>query len=275
MKQKYIFATDVDGTMLMDNGLVHPFTLNSFKQSKENGHINVIATGRCVVRTLPLLEKNPYIDYFVCNNGAVVYDVNKKECVVVHGVNPRHYIKIIEFARKHNVVFKLHTDKEWIGDVGIEDSKPTILTPELDKNIQDHIKNNPDDRKLFNYQIPTQISINASADFCAQHIQEFIDWFSDDSSVYLTNSIYIDVNPKNKSKWTGLLEIAKLNNVNSNNIVTFGDSGNDLEMLLEAKENGYALANSKAELIKHIKPKIGSNNTDAIGKTILTYINKK
>lgn len=272
MERKYIFATDVDGTMLMDNGQVHPTTLNAFKEAYEKGHIVVIATGRCVVRTKPLLKKMPYANYFICNNGAVVYDVKQDKEIYVKGVNPHHYIKVLDFARKHNFNFKLHTNSDWIGDVGIEDTKPTILTQELDQKIRQHILNFPNDNKLFNGQTPTQLSINGSADVCKQYINDFKKWFEEDSSVFLTNSIYIDINPKNSSKWSGLVELAKYLDIDEKQIVTFGDSGNDLEMLLGAKENGFPLANSKEDLIAHIKPKIDSNNTDAIGLKIYEYI---
>jgi len=107
---KYIFATDVDGTLLNDQGEVHPDTIKAFKQAQEQGSYTVIATGRAVVRTKPLLNKIPYVDFFVCNNGSVVYDVKKDQMIYLAGVNPNHYPTILDFARQHHVTFKLHTD---------------------------------------------------------------------------------------------------------------------------------------------------------------------
>lgn len=272
--KKYIFATDVDGTMLMDNGEVHPKTLAAFKRAKEEGHIVVIATGRAISRTDYLREKMPYVNYFVCNNGAIVYDVDQKESFILHGVNPNHYPTIHDFAIRHKIPFKIHTDKDWIGYRENDKEQPTELTKELDSKIREHIKNNPNDMKLFNGQTITQLSIFSSADFCATHFPEFKKMFSHDSSVYLTNSIYIDVNPKERSKWTGLVELADKLNIPQSNIVTFGDSGNDYEMIIGAGENGYAMENSHKDLVKKIKPRIGSNNTGAIGNKIIEYLEK-
>ena len=273
--KKYIFATDVDGTMLMDNGQVHPETLEAFKQAMEEGHIVVIATGRAVVRTSSLKEKMPYVNYFVCNNGAVVYDVQNKKELILHGVNPQHYITIHDFALANNVPFKLHTNKDWIGYQESENDKPTVLTKELDDKIRKHILEFPNDDKLFNGQTITQLSIFGTAEFCANHFLEFKEKFSYDSSVYLTNSLYIDVNPQNVSKWTGLVELGKKLGIPKENIVTFGDSGNDYEMLFEAGDNGYAMANSHKDLVEKIKPRIGSNNSGAIGQKIKEYLLKK
>ena len=273
--KKYIFATDVDGTMLMDNKEVHPETLFAFKRAKEEGHIVVIATGRSVVRTSSLKNKMPYVNYFVCNNGAVVYDVDKEEILILHGIEPKYYIDIFNYARKYNLVFKLHTDQDWIGDKENENENPTPLTKELDANIKKHIIAHPNDNKLFNGQTITQLSVHSQDDFCIKHFNEFKDMFSQNLSVYLTNSHYLDLNPKNRSKWEGLKELARALNISQNNIVTFGDSGNDYEMILGAGENGYAMANSHKDLTDKIKPKIGTNNTNAIGLKILEYLDKK
>lgn len=272
---KYIFATDVDGTLLNDQGEVHPDTIKAFKQAQEQGSYTVIATGRAVVRTKPLLNKIPYVDFFVCNNGSVVYDVKNDQMIYLAGVNPNHYPTILDFARQHHVTFKLHTDLDWIGDAENQNEKPTPLTSELDQNIRSFIKSYPQSKTLFNGQTPTQLSINASEEFCKKYFPQFQEWFGKDSSVYLTNSIYLDVNPKDKSKWTGLIELGKILNIDDQHIVTFGDSYNDLEMLLNAKDNGYPLANSKIELLEHIPAKIGSNNTNAIAKKILEYLQKE
>lgn len=273
-KNKYIFATDVDGTVLMDNGQVHPETLAAFKLAQEKQHITVIATGRSIIRTKSLLTKIPYIDYFICNNGALIHDVKNNQSIYVKGVNPYYYPKVVDFARKYNLIFKLHTDQDWIGDVGTESDLPTILTPEMDHKIREYIKANPESEKLYNGHIPTQLSVNGPEEFCKKHLNSFVEWFGKDASVFLTNSVFLDVNPKNTSKWTGLLQLANYLNLRSDHIVTFGDSLNDLEMLQGAGDNGYPLANSKLELTEIIPAKIGSNNTNAIGLKILEYLAK-
>ncbi len=273
--KKYIFATDVDGTMLMDNGKVHPETLEAFKKAKELGHIVVIATGRAVKRTKLLLEIMPYVNYFVCNNGAVVHDVEKDDSFIVHGINPKYYSRVYDFAKENNAIFKLHTNKDWIGFAENDKDNPTPLTPELDKKIREHIRKNPNDEKLFNGQIITALAIYSTNEFCLKYFPFFKKEFGIENSVFLTNGVYLDVNPKNRSKWQGLLDLAKKLNISENNIVTFGDSGNDIEMIVNAGKNGFALENSQKDLLEVASQVIGSNNTNAIGKKILEYIEQK
>lgn len=277
---KYIFATDVDGTLLMDNGEIHPETYNAFKKASTMGHIIVIATGRALIRTIPLLKKLPYTNYLICNNGSLIYDVKNKKEIYINTVNPQHYIRIMNFVNEHkneNVAFKLHTNKDWIGTIGSCDviDKPTILNDKLDLQIRNFIKSNNYTKEILPNQLPTQMSINANEEFCNKYYKDFKNWFNHDSNVFLTNSIFLDVNPKNTSKWTSLVKLSKIIGVNTRNIITFGDSGNDLEMLIKAKENGWALGNSKPDLLKYLKPKINTNNTNAIGCVILNYLDKK
>ena len=275
MKKRYIFATDVDGTLLMDNHEVHPETLEALKRAKEEGHVIVIATGRAVVGTSDIQKKMPYASYLVCNNGAIVYDVENKDAFILHAVNPQHYPIVVDFAREYNLTFKMHTNVDYVGWENRDGRPMTVLTDELDNKIREHIKNNPKDKKLFNGQTITQLSIFApESDFCAKFYPKFQKMFSHDSSIFLTNSVFLDVNPHGTSKWTGLLELAKKLNIPSNQIITFGDSGNDYEMLKGAGEHGYAMANSHKDLVEKIKPRIDSNNTGAIGQKINEYLNK-
>lgn len=269
----YIFATDVDGTLLMDDGNIHPITLDAFKRAYENGHMTVIATGRAVSGAINLLKKIPYINYLVCNNGAAIYDVKKDSALSIHHVNPNHYPIVIDFAKENNIGFKLHTNKNVYG---WGDGKPTPITEEFDSNIRQHIKKYPNDVNLFNGEIITQLAIfEPFSDFCKKNLNKFKELFGKDSSIFLTNSFFIDVNPKNTSKWSGLLELANLLNIDHKKIVTFGDSGNDYEMLMGAGENGYAMGNSHEDLVEKIKPKIGDNNSGAIGLKINEYLDEK
>ena len=256
----------------MDNNEVHPHTRAACQAARAQGHVVVIATGRALVRARPLLAKLADVDYLVCNNGALVYDLQRQRPLHLEGVNPLHYLSIVDFARQHRLSFKLHTDQDWIGDVGIEDQQPTPLTPALDQQIRAHIYKHPGARQLFNGQTPTQLSIHGSKQFCQAQLARFRAWFGADSNVVIANDVYLDVNPRHTSKWSGLMVLARQLAIPADQIVTFGDSTNDLEMLVGAGVHGYALANSKAALAAVVPPRIGDNNSAAIGETIFRYL---
>ena len=62
--------------------------------------------------------------------------------------------------------------------------------------IKKHILENPNDTKLFNGQTITQLSLFSLNDFCVNNFSKFKELFSKDCSIYLTNSVYLDLYAK-------------------------------------------------------------------------------
>ncbi|MGL4183571.1 MAG: Cof-type HAD-IIB family hydrolase [Metamycoplasmataceae bacterium] len=273
MKNKYIFASDIDGTILDDLGKPHPETLKAIKEARKNNHIIVLATGRSLSRIQPILPLlNNEIDYLICNNGTLIFDCKKNEIVFLKPIKPYLFEEIFSFAKKHSVYFTLHTDKASYNYPSLRTSDSIILENNKIEKIINFSKEFPEKNHIYSGETITQLSINSSNDFCLKYLKEFETKYGNDYSVCIANGIFLDVNPKNISKWSGLLEIANKLNIDKNKIVTFGDSGNDYEMIKNSGDNGYALENSTDDLKSKIEPKIGSNNTDAIAKIIFEKI---
>ncbi len=271
---KMIFATDVDGTILTDQGVPHKATNPAFNYARSKNNNIVIATGRALSRTKPLVEMMPDVNYLICNNGALIKDVQNKKVMDLHFITPKHYLSMMEFAKNNNFSFTMHTDKQTYTWPNSRYDNNINIDDKLNKSIIDFINSNPNINTLENGESITQLSLLGTIDSCAKNFPTIQKMFQDVQSVFLTNGIFIDVNPLGISKWTGLKFLANALNIDSKNIVTFGDSGNDLEMLQEAGENGFPMKNSTADLIAILPTKIGDNNSDAIAKKIIELVNK-
>ncbi|SYV97953.1 COF family HAD hydrolase protein [Mycoplasmopsis edwardii] len=94
-----------------------------------------------------------------------------------------------------------------------------------------------------------------------------------DCEVYLTNSVYTDVNGKNSSKFNALKVLAKELDIDIKNTVAFGDSGNDVQMLKGAGI-GVAMGNATPEAKEVAVITIGHHNTGAIGEYLIELLNK-
>ncbi|WAM01937.1 HAD hydrolase family protein [Mycoplasmopsis felis] len=88
-KNNWVFAFDLDGTLLQRNNKANEYTLDVLKKSKESGNINIVATGRGLAKTLPLLESKAidHMDYLVCSNGTVIYDVKNKSSITLNSLD--------------------------------------------------------------------------------------------------------------------------------------------------------------------------------------------
>ncbi|MGL5357893.1 MAG: HAD family hydrolase [Metamycoplasmataceae bacterium] len=273
MKNRYIFASDIDGTILNDSGRPHPETIKAIKKAREDNHIIVLATGRSIARIQPVLPLlNNEIDYLICNNGTLIFDCKKNEIFFLKAIIPSLFEEIIAFAKKHSVDFTLHTDKESYNYPLLRANDSKVLENNMVEEIINFSKKFPEKKEIYNGETITQLSIHSSKDFCSKYLKEFEQKYGNDYSVCVANGIFLDINPNNISKWTGLLEIANKLKIDEDKIVTFGDSGNDYEMIKNSGNNGYALENATDDLKSKIEPKIGSNNTDAIAKVIFEKI---
>lgn len=273
---KYIFATDIDGTFLGDNGKPNKFTVEKFKEASEKGHISVLATGRSKRNIQEIAHLMHGVKFFVANNGSLVHDVETGKDIFLKSLKTDILNDIYIYAKENNLAFALHTNKnvyrfpknQEIGDEMNDDfmcSQNVFYSKTKNQDI------------LWNGEKITQIALHGKEEIIQKNYEDIYQKLNKLYSVYLTNGVFIDINPLRVSKWTGLLEISKYKNIQPDHIVTFGDSGNDFEMLYHAKSNGYALKNSKKDLRKKIKIHewIGDNNSDTIGAIIDKYLKKE
>ena len=70
--EKWLIALDIDGTVLHEDGTLSPAVVQAILHARDAGHEVMLATGRSVAMTLPVLERlgiSP--EYVVCSNGAI------------------------------------------------------------------------------------------------------------------------------------------------------------------------------------------------------------
>jgi Cof subfamily protein (haloacid dehalogenase superfamily) len=71
--EKWLIALDVDGTVLREDGSLGDDTLREVRRATSIGHEVMIATGRSVSMTLPVVDRLGLTSsYVVCANGAIV-----------------------------------------------------------------------------------------------------------------------------------------------------------------------------------------------------------
>jgi hydroxymethylpyrimidine pyrophosphatase-like HAD family hydrolase len=68
----WLVALDVDGTIMTEGGNISDAVVDEITRLRSRGHEVMIATGRSVAMTLPVLERLGLTsDYVVCSNGAI------------------------------------------------------------------------------------------------------------------------------------------------------------------------------------------------------------
>ncbi|MXR13584.1 HAD family phosphatase [Mycoplasma flocculare] len=238
MKKFKIFATDIDDTIIPHGGQKIPAKIKLlFSKLKEKNIITTFVTGRDFV-TIGNLITVKNVDFFIGANGAFIYDLQKKTMIYENTIKISDFLKIVEFFDANKVSYAI-MDRKWIYTsiyypkslskfLKIYSAKIKPLK-ECDFKEKFHIFT------IFDYQDKiSQIQID---------FQNFIIASNLEVSVSSRWSWGFFVVAKNVDKMATLEILAKISNTKISEIIAFGDSRNDVEML---KNVGYGVAVANA-----------------------------
>ena len=258
-----LIAVDMDGTVLDDSHVkALPETIAAIKKAKEAGITTVIATGRPLLEAkIPFLENLELFDYYICNNGTYFWDSKKDKFTFEKSLTKEVAKVTAKLAEENNSFFTLHTQRNVY----------KVKTEGIDLNAPEwqemkRFKLTTMEQALSARGAITQVSIRTTKEK-AINIKEKLLAFSNDISVTIANDVYVDVNPKGITKFEGLHNLGAMIDIDPEEMMAFGDSGNDVEMLKNVGI-GIAMGNATEEAKKVADEVIGDNTTTAIAERI-------
>lgn len=104
-KQEYmLIALDMDGTLLNSGQEITPRACRVIAEILRQGKQVVFSTGRCIGEMEAYLDAFPSMRYLVCENGACVYDLQKKEHIARRPLLPGQTLKVIECVEGEDIL---------------------------------------------------------------------------------------------------------------------------------------------------------------------------
>lgn len=268
-----VLAFDLDGTILRKDNTLHPETEKMLMEAKRFGLTNVIATGRGLLKVIPLINNGvlKYIDYLVCSNGALTFDLEKNETTILGSIGMDAFEAMLQKAKEEELIFSVDTDA----------FNGTIIFSNDGSELPSWLENETMDLAILNRfteeQVRvaleeenasiTQVAIRSPRNKAEKNTKEMQKILGDKYQVVLTNSVYTDVNKKGISKFQGLLYLCQQLNLKIEDVIAFGDSGNDTEMLTKCGI-GIAMGNATKDAKQAADFVIGDHEDDAIGEAI-------
>jgi len=273
MEIKAVFF-DIDGTLVNDSRMVLKSTEKAIRALKEQGIFVGLATGRGPFFVRPFIERYDF-DFAVTYNGQYIF--TKDKVLSASPIDKKNLHRLIQYAKKHRMEIALG-----IKD-GIEGSRimsfgmssvsqwsaqfvPKVLARTVSQGFNKFVSRVvPQDQEqlLHIAQGPVyQVLLLASSKDTQKVEQDFPDLKFTRSSPYAADVI----NPGN-SKLEGIRLVGEEFGFSMDQVMAFGDSDNDLEMLAGvgmsvAMGNG---SSSVKEVAKHITT---SNQQDGIHKAL-------
>ncbi|ANN64039.1 Cof-type HAD-IIB family hydrolase [Brachyspira hyodysenteriae] len=264
MNNIQLIATDLDGTLLNNNHQISEYNKNIIKAASKKGIKTILSTGRPTSAAIKFLYDLDIDTELISFNGAMITDKNSN-IIYQENLNPKIGIELINIAKKYNIYHQGFLGDRW--NIGFFDNKWTnfyISIAQIDNYIIGF-----DNIEDFSFSKFMFIGENHILKNIAEELNRTFG-----NSIYYAFSrpVYLEVHSPNASKANALKYLADKYNINSDNIMAFGDNNNDLEML---EFVGISVAVENAEDIVKLKSlyTAKSNEENGVGIFINDMLN--
>lgn len=268
-----LIGFDLDDTLLDSNKNISD--LYEVKQAIKKGVKIVLCSGRPFSkRTVEYYQELGLEEgYFCAYNGTVIYDIKTKDVVYENSLNKNELFFIMELVNKAINKIKDNLDLSDLalcvhhnGNVYANKTNEYLdLEIRLNKNklfIGDFLKEGITSAYKFMIDAKPEI-ISALFPYIKEGLGERF-------NVMVSMPCFIEVIKKESNKYNGLLEVAKLYGIEEDQIMGFGDSMNDYELVRDSKY-GIAMGNSVDEVKKVAKFVTDTNDNHGVKKALEKY----
>ncbi len=242
--KKYLIGIDLDGTTLNAASEISTETLAYLKYVVKQGHKIVIATGRPYRGCREFYDALDLDTPLICDNGSSIYKANDPLFEPV-------YLKIKKSII--DKIFKFSKDHIETAFYSVEDQL-FVFRPQERLSFLYHLNHNtlitetPFDKPglpepygiMMAIRRPFDLPFESFLEFETEGLLTFRSWGKD-----MNNAVY-EVYQKRASKGDAILHVASYLGIPRENIITFGDGLNDVE-LLKVAHHGVAMKNAVIE----------------------------
>ncbi len=245
-EQYKIIALDVDGTLVNHQGKISQIDREALlRVQKEKGIRLIIATGRPYAAMKHLgeeLELAKYNGFLMPYNGGEAYVCSSKNEQIWQHRFPTEFVpELYRLATEQGLTILTYTDEAVLTE--------HVDDPYLAKEL--HITKMPT-QKLCNFvdEIPDNISkclVVGSEDDIAKLEGEVHKTLGNKIDAFRSDPTFLEVVPKGINKALSIERLLKDLGISAKELIAFGDSYNDLEMLKYAGL-GVAMGNARDEI---------------------------
>ena len=269
--KKYLIALDLDGTLLNDEKTISPLNKKVLTYLESLGHVIVLCSGRAL-RSVTFyheslgLKKSPVISY---NGHLITNSHDSKFPTASYLLNKNTVISIYKELNENDLI-----------TCGMSESLITIYCDDPEDYFLFAFYNTKDmtvKQGLLNENIKEDVYTcvfrydeNAGKQ---EQIQKVVDKHNDVNVRFRYGGNYCELYIKDVSKARAICHVASYYGVNQDNIITFGDSDNDKEMLRDFKHS-YLMKNGNPTLKEYAHNITAyTNSDDGVAIELIKFFN--
>ena len=263
-----LVATDVDGTLVQSDKTVSPAAVAAIHRAIESGVKVAIASGRSYSEMFEIWEKVPEVRYFICTNGAAIIDKKEDKCLYHEQFDKAMALDLVRQLMAYGVYVEAYMDHEVVGMELPEDKIPYFFNDHVRPLILKSRRFVPDLLEtLESYPLgPEKIQIFFGDRAMEERlIADFKD--ASDFDVLRSSEGNLEFVMTHNTKGTAVKALAEHWGFSSDEVMTIGDSHNDISMLSYAGVS-VAMANSDAVVRSKAKYLTDSNDEDGFAKAL-------
>lgn len=248
-----MIVTDLDGTLLKDDKSISTYTENVIKQLRDRGILFVVATARPIRAVKTFL---PWVNFdaAIFHNGAVVMDHE----TILKELGIKNPSKIVNAILDDNPDYKIAVESN---DVMYSNFNAGEIWPGID-----YIKTS--DFKELEHFYAEKIIVDAHS---VEEMNKLMKYMDDDLYMLPSENRIITIHNIQSSKINGIKILAERYDISLDQIVTFGDDYNDIDMLRSCGM-GVAVENALPEVKKAAREITESNEQDGVAKWLERFL---
>jgi len=259
---------DLDGTLLNYRNRILDSSLLAFENAHKQGILLGIATGRpwhFVDQLITKYKLKDLISFVVCMNGMDIYDYHTKTYLEDLPLTKQQITTILKSCLPLNIKSLKHSDDSLFLEIG-DEKKSKIKSLRRLLQIGDYDSNSSG--------FINRIIVLKNSPFTKTELEHLPKYLSYDYFGSLTSPSNFEIYATGLSKYTAIDYLAVRNGFTSKNVVAFGDSSNDIDMLKHCgvgvcMANGTLNAKQAADYITD-----SNNNKNGIADFLNTHILK-
>jgi Cof subfamily protein (haloacid dehalogenase superfamily) len=261
----WLVALDVDGTIMTEGGAISDAVVDQITRLRSEGHEVMIATGRSVAMTLPVLERLGLTsDYVVCSNGAITLGRDEKA--------PRGYSAVyVEEFDPGEVLTTINGRLDGAG-YAVEDAHGLMLY----KGAFPEVALAPNSREV-DFEELLEVSATRVVVMSPSHsLEEFLEIVESMGLHKVTYNVgwtaWLDIAPFGVTKATAMERVRTWLDVPADRVMAVGDGRNDIDMLAWAAQSGRGVAMGQApdDVIEVASETTGSDVDDGLAAVLAT-----
>ena len=271
-----LIAFDLDGTFLRDNKTIPAENIEMLKKAAECGIFIVPSSGRIFPGIPSELREAEFIRYYICSNGASVYDKETDRVIRRAEINCDTALRCVEYMETLPAAYDcymcehgyMNTDMltsfdHWIRNPDMLIHMKSLRSPVAD--LRQFLTEKG--RSVMKLQLYFDEEHMDERSRQLVRIPELFPELTAASSVFNN----IEINDRRATKGQALRDLCGILRIPPESAVAIGDGSNDIDMICAAGL-GIAMGNSCRELLDHAGWVTGSNNhsgfADAVRKIL-------